>query len=278
MALVEPSRPGPVAGDHAQEPDQGLAVAVRDDGARPMPDRPSVGDQAPRQVDVATGADALDEAAQGLERRPPNEHVPGHRRPAVGPQQAVGLAEESPRPRVSRQEPSLRRIPDDLAAKGAAALADRLGEVGLEKVGRRHAVGIHEQEPLVMGPPGTDVSRVVGGALAGRPDGAHRSARQPIKHAGAGVVGDDQLIACPQPHARQRIEQPPRVVALAEERHHHADRRPPVRRLWPSPSCGRGLSQWASRGRRRTPSRRGAGAPHIGAAGPHPRPRPRTGS
>src|SRR5947208_3566963 len=68
MALVEPSSSGPVAGDHPQEPDQALAVAVRDHGARAVLHRPSGDPEAPRQVDVAARADALDEAAERLER------------------------------------------------------------------------------------------------------------------------------------------------------------------------------------------------------------------
>src|SRR5256885_9289074 len=159
MALVEPPRPRPVAGDHAQQPGQALAVAVRNDGARPMLHRPSRGPETPRQVDVAARADALDEAAKYLERPTSDEEVSGRRREVAD--QAVVDAEEVSRSRVPGKQARLSGVTDDRARDRPAVVWNRARKIGVHETGRGDAVGVHEQNPVVDSQPGAHVSRVV---------------------------------------------------------------------------------------------------------------------
>ncbi len=184
---------------------------------------------------------------------------------------------------------SLSRVADDQAGDRPAVVRDRLGEVGVQEPGGRGAIGVHEQEPAV----GRRLARPRCGR--GRRSAPHSPATIRTALAGylrdrssRGVVGDDQLVTAlvasqrdSAPSIRSASPRPPRngTTTLTGGLGGRSSRSNVPRYL--SQHSGTFVartSRWASRGRRRTPSRRCAGARRTGAAARCRRPRPRTGS
>ena len=232
MALVEPAGAGPVAGDHRQERAQVLSVAMLDQRLGSLLEHPPGAVQPPAEVDVAGRADPLGEPAEGLERRTPHEQVArrrGHPGRAVDP---LRLVEEVPIARVAGQQAALVSSAVDAARDRPRPPADRLGEVAVEQVVDRDAVGVDEQQPVARRARSAGVAGVIGGALAGRLDDVGEATEDGRDDSGPRVVGDDQLVARPELEPLEPRCAAPRVGAVTAKRDDDADRRPPhARRL-----------------------------------------------
>ena len=169
-------------------------MVVLDSGLGTLPESPPRLAHAPAEVDVAGRADPLGEPPELVEGPAADQQVAGRRGDPRRAVHALGLVEEVAIAGVAGEQRVLLDDPDDPPGDRAAARVDRLGEVALEQVGHRDAVGVAEQQPLAGGPLGPGVAREVGGALRGR---VH-DPRQPLERrrgdALLGVVGDDQLV------------------------------------------------------------------------------------
>src|SRR4051794_14181699 len=115
-------------------------MAMADDRVWSDLEPPARGPQSPAELHVAGRADALREPADCGECLTAHEQVPGRRRPGLG-QEACILAKELSGARVARNQRALGGVALDLSAHGAAARVRRGREIGIEKAGRRLAVG-----------------------------------------------------------------------------------------------------------------------------------------
>ncbi len=235
VASVEPARAGAVARDHAQELGQALAVAMLDPRLRPVLERPAALSQAPAEIDVTTRADAFGKAVDLVESVAAHEQVAGRRRHPGAAVKALDLVEEVAIARIASEQRVLLGDPDDAAAQSTAALGDRVGEVAIEQVGARNAIGVHEQQPSIAAGIDATISRVVGGGLAGRADDGRDLAQRPASDPLRGVVGDDQLVAIGEHEPLERRASPRRVVVVTAKRDHHRDGGPAIR-VWVRPA------------------------------------------
>ncbi len=191
------------------------------------------------EIEIAAGADALGESPQLIERRAANQEVAGRGAAILGPDQPLGVIEQVPRTCVAGGQRALPRIPEDLAGHRAAAVRDRLLEVGRQQVGGGSAVRVHEQQPSGSRCGRAGVAGVVGGALGrGRDDsnGAPVCDRlptaphHPCRCRALAVVGDQDLVVLAELQRRDRRRQAARGTARPSERDHKADRRTSARR------------------------------------------------
>src|SRR5215213_365549 len=154
-------------------------MAMADQGPRAEVERPPRLLEAQAEVDVAARADALDEAAELLERLAADHEIAGRGDRAAPPVQAVCLTEHLAVAGVARRDRVLTGIAHDLPGDRAGSRGRRRVEVQLQKARLGRAVCVDEENPLASRRLGAGVACVVGAALAGP----------------AGVVGDYQLVA-----------------------------------------------------------------------------------
>ena len=230
MALVEPARAGPVAGDHAPGTSARFSrwwCSTRAAGRCSSVQPASL--QAPAEVDVAGRADALGEAAELVEGGAADEQVAGRRgrsrpcracpRPGRG---SCGRARSGPAASPARRR---RRSPP---ATAPAAVADRLGEVAVEQVGARHAVGVDEQQPVGARRGGAGVAGEVRGALLAARRPRSRRRRAPPAATPSAVLSAT-ISSSPGPSSSRASASRSRAGVRARrraERDDDADRRP----------------------------------------------------
>ena len=241
IARVEPARPGRVAGEHAEEGGQVLAVAVADRRRRAPGQQPAVTLHPPAEVDVAGRANALGEAPHRLEGLAADHQVAGRRVAAVVALQPGLAAVEVARARVAGEQRVVVGVVGDRARDRPLAVTGWRVEVAPEQAGRRSAVGVEEQDPTPAGERGAHVAGVIGGSLPCRADHPRRLAERRRGDPLVGVVGDDQLVARLGVERAQLRKQPPGRALVPVERDHDADGGPSLPAacclLWPSQSA-----------------------------------------
>ncbi len=169
--LVATAQPGPagcVSAPLAAQLPHGRAVAVLDSRLRAQFQPPARLLEAPAQVGVLGGPDALIEAADLLECDPAHQQVRRDRPRAVGVREMRLLAEEAAGGAVAGGERVGVGAGGDLTGQCPDARGHGLAEIRIEQSTRRAAVGVEEQDPVAARARRAGVAGVRGRAFAGR--------------------------------------------------------------------------------------------------------------
>ncbi len=163
----EPRPPGGVCAPLSAQLADRRPVDVLDGGILAQLQRPSECLQPPAEVGVLSGAQALAEAAGGLERRASDEQVRRRRARAERVRQMRPLGEEVAPCGVARRERrrgARRRA--DLTREGPHPVADRKLEVAVEQVRRCPRIGVEKEDEVARRVRSAGVAGVRGRPLA----------------------------------------------------------------------------------------------------------------